>query len=160
MEWDGGIDFESDEDAKMFSGGSCATSVYSRDDEMLIDEWDGSKELKNLPGTIWKSILSHFHPAELLKLRDCGRFFNDILQSDDIWKTSRKIHMQHELPSPMRGLLEAEMLELLYRRRCMFCSTRKDVNTYWVFRIKCCKPCLLNHTTKVKIYYIIIQEKG
>jgi len=135
----------------MFSNQSYANQVEPSDD-MQTDALHKSKNLTDLPEWGWEKILRHLHPLELAQLQQCSQRLNMFVQKDVVWRRSRSIHLP-ELPKPAFGLTEREMFRLIFARRCLVCESHSDVKTYWPFRTRCCKQCLLDNTTKVRIYY-------
>lgn len=135
-------------DDDMFSRQSCGNSAKRSDDE-LRDTFYKSKNLVDLPKWGWEKILPLLHPLELAQLQQCCQVFNTLVQKDMVWRRSRSTHLP-ELPKPVFGLSEREMFRLLFARSCMLCESQRDIETYWPFRARCCKQCLLNNTTKVR----------
>ncbi|KAA8908644.1 hypothetical protein FN846DRAFT_1020938 [Sphaerosporella brunnea] len=142
-------DYWSEEDGEdgIFSGASCGESGDVSDDEMVDLSNIQSKNLAALPPKLWGEVLSLLHPLELAQLQLCGRFFHTLLQREAMWRASRSAHLP-QLPKPVFGLSEREMLQLLFGMGCMLCGGRKDFKTYWPFRVRCCKQCLMNNITK------------
>jgi hypothetical protein len=147
MEQDDDYWSEDDEDG-IFSGASCASAGDLSDDEMPDIANIDAKSLMGLPPKVWEKVFSLLHPLELAQLQLCGRSFHVLLQREATWRASRSIHLP-QLPKPVFGLSEREMLQLLFGRGCMLCGSPKDFKTYWPFRVRCCKQCLVNNVTKV-----------
>ncbi|KAI5846155.1 hypothetical protein BZA05DRAFT_407092 [Tricharina praecox] len=135
-----------DGDDGMFSSQSCGNSTERSDGE-LMDALYKSKNLVDLPAWGWAKILPQLHPLELAQLQLCCQLFNTLVQKDAVWRRSRSTHLP-EFPKPVFGLSEREMFRLLFARKCMLCENQGDIETYWPFRIRCCKQCLSDNTTK------------
>lgn len=130
--------------------------------KMEVDEGERFSALKVIPEKIWAEIFSLLHPRQLAELRGTCRDFDKYLNSETIWRRSRKVFFP-DMPRPVFGLKEWEMFRLARGKGCMVCKGAKATNippqTIWQFRVRCCKPCLIEHTTKVRIHLIPPDQK-
>lgn len=116
-----------------------------------------------LPQAIWAEIFCFLHPADLARQRRACELFQRTLEDESIWRRSRKCYLPDH-PRPVFGLTEWDMLSIMWGKGCMLCedgSNRRVGNTrptglkdsattYWQFRVRCCKGCLGENTTKVR----------
>lgn len=117
-----------------------------------------------LPEAIWANIFSLLPPAELGRQRRTCKLFKCYLDNENIWQRSRKRFLPDH-PKPVFGLAEWEMLSLILGTGCMLCekgASRREHSSsppnvkvrkaviYWPFRVRCCKVCLEENTTKVR----------
>lgn len=116
-----------------------------------------------LPQAIWAEIFCFLHPADLARQRRTCELFQKTLEDESIWRRSRKCYLPDH-PRPVFGLTEWDMLSIMWGKGCMLCedgSNRRVGNTrptsikdsatiYWQFRVRCCKGCLGENTTKVR----------
>lgn len=116
-----------------------------------------------LPRALWVEIFSLLHPADLARQRRTCKMFQITIENESIWCRSRKRYLP-DYPRPVFGLTESEMLCIMWGSGCMLCedgSNRRVGNTrlagpkgsatpYWPFRVRCCKGCLGENTTKVR----------
>lgn len=116
-----------------------------------------------LPQTLWAEIFCFLPPTDLARQRRTCELFQKTLEDESIWRQSRKNYLPDH-PRPVFGLTEWEMLCMMWGKGCMLCedgpnrrvgNTRttglKDSATaYWQFRVRCCKGCLVENTTKVR----------
>lgn len=117
-----------------------------------------------VPEIIWANIFSLLHPAELGRQRRTCKLFKYYLDNENIWQGSRKRYLPDH-PKPVFGLAEWEMLSLILGTGCMLCekgAPRREHSSsstnakgrkaviYWPFRVRCCKVCLEENTTKVR----------
>ncbi|KAH8145105.1 uncharacterized protein LAJ45_10885 [Morchella importuna] len=115
-----------------------------------------------LPEAIWANIFSLLPPAELGRQRRTCKLFKCYLDNENIWQRSRKRFLPDH-PKPVFGLAEWEMLSLILGTGCMLCekgASRREHSSsppnvkvrkaviYWPFRVRCCKVCLEENTTK------------
>lgn len=119
-----------------------------------------------LPVNLWADIFALLHPADLGRQRRTCKLFQKTLDDQRIWQKSRERHLPDH-PSPVFGLTEWEMLCVMWGSGCMLCekgSNRRMSNAkpigiketaaiYWPFRVRCCKECLEENTTKVREKY-------
>lgn len=116
-----------------------------------------------LPEVLWANIFSLLHPTELGRQRRTCKLFKSYLDNENIWQRSIKRYLPGH-PKPVFGLAEWEMLSLTLGTGCMLCKgmsrgehSSRPVNAkarkaviYWPFRVRCCKACLEENTTKVR----------
>ncbi|KAI5850419.1 hypothetical protein DFP73DRAFT_472728 [Morchella snyderi] len=114
-----------------------------------------------LPEVLWANIFSLLHPTELGRQRRTCKLFKSYLDNENIWQRSIKRYLPGH-PKPVFGLAEWEMLSLTLGTGCMLCKgvsrgehSSRPVNAkarkaviYWPFRVRCCKACLEENTTK------------
>ncbi|KAL7276372.1 hypothetical protein RUND412_000639 [Rhizina undulata] len=109
---------------------------------------------------IWAEIFSLLPPEDLGHGRRACKIFNRYLDDQNIWRRSRKLYFPHH-PRPVFGLTEWEMLSLMWGSGCMLCekgnkknkrsraiSSKATSMVYWPFRVRCCKDCLEDNSTK------------
>lgn len=108
-----------------------------------------------LPQTLWTEIFSLLHPADLARQRRTCKLFQRSLDDESIWCRSRK-HYLPDHPRPLFGLTEWDMLCIMWGSGCMLCEqgankgSKGSAIAYWPFRVRCCKGCLGENTSKVR----------
>lgn len=116
-----------------------------------------------LPQALWAEIFCFLPPTDLARQRRTCKLFQRTLEDESIWRQSRKYYLP-DYPRPVFGLNEWDMLCMMWGKGCMLCedgSSRRVGNTrptglkdfataYWQFRVRCCKGCLVENTTKVR----------
>lgn len=123
-----------------------------------------SSYCSRLPQVLWAEIFSLLHPTDLARQRRTCDLFHRTLEDESIWRRSRKRHLPDH-PKPVFGLTESEMLCIMWGSGCMLCEDGSNrrvgnsrftgfkgsaITTYWPFRVRCCRGCLGENTTKVR----------
>jgi hypothetical protein len=125
-------------------------NIPSKENEMLM-----------FPPEIFVNICKFLPPNDLISLsRVCKLYYNylcsdDIQCTQNIWKTSREIHLEKLQLPPPEGMNERQYCKLFVERGCQICKKPKIRKVYWAFRVRCCKECLMKHT---KSLYRITDE--
>lgn len=111
-----------------------------------------------LPQALWAEIFCFLPPTDLARQRRTCGLFQRTLEDESIWRQSRKYYLPDH-PRPVFGLTEWEMLCIMWGKGCMLCedgsnrrstSLKDSATAYWQFRVRCCKGCLVENTTKVR----------
>ncbi|CAG8688349.1 25697_t:CDS:2 [Racocetra persica] len=121
----------------------------------------------DIPCEVFINICKFVPPIDLVTLTTvCKKFRWWLLApsnfgTEQIWSTSRKLFMPN-LKSPPRGISEQCYISLyLIELGCQFCGagkiephgklpTETPAKIYWVFRVRCCKRCLIERTVTSK----------
>lgn len=140
-------------------------------------------QARDLPPELWQHLFTFLSPANLAHCLRVCRKFNILLtttkaqplvkknqnrprmiESEAIWTQARKAYFS-QLPRPLLGFSELQMLQLIATRECQFChripvpapaSTPFNagpgpdgVRVIWPFGIRTCGSCLQNNTLTV-----------
>jgi len=136
-----------------------------------------------LPPAVWQHIFSFCSLADLGRLIQVNRPFHSyltdvsnvslskpehgclhLLKSEAMWASARNAY-NSSAPKPLPGLTELQMWQLVWSKRCQFC-TKLDASvpgdkiwqqgpgeagarTIWPFGIKACGPCLMQRCQTV-----------
>ncbi|KAI1499622.1 hypothetical protein F5X99DRAFT_388926 [Biscogniauxia marginata] len=141
-----------------------------------------------LPAEIWHRVFTFVPPKALGNLLCTNKLFNiyldpsssfhssfptsrsqshiSTLKPDAIWQASRRRHILHKMPTPLKGKTELDMWRLACPRRCQFCGQGKPftpssssdqwrcgpgpdgIRTIWTFGLTSCAKCLEERTMK------------
>jgi hypothetical protein len=151
-----------------------------------------STQLRNcagLPPAVWQHIFSFCSLADLGRLIQVNRSFHSyltdvsavslsrtensclhLLLSEALWASARNAYNSNA-PKPLAGLTELHMWQLVWAKRCQFCSKlataapgeklwqqgpgEAGVRTVWPFAIRACGPCLMQQCQTVSCKHIL-----
>lgn len=141
---------------------------------------------------VWQNIFLHLSPANLARCQRVCKTFNLCLtavesdepkksrkknektqptlrkiDSNKIWANARKMWMPN-MPRPLAGLTELQMLQLIGGRRCQFCQREPvlsastsvfdsgpgpdGMRVIWPFHIRTCGTCLQDKISNVRAH--------
>ncbi|KPI45874.1 uncharacterized protein AB675_338 [Cyphellophora attinorum] len=101
---------------------------------------------------IWTTILSFSHPRFLIRAKTVSKAWYNILERESIWRHSRLLHFDENVPECPDGITEQQYADLLCGRGCQSasCPREKTTAVCWALLVRLCPDCLQAKTIRLQ----------